>query len=366
MPLQQSERVEYMDGGILTGMFGLFFMGILGWKLFVFLRFPAPDMLGALFMGSVIGMSGLQLAFPTNEITFVSKLVIGSFIGLKVNRSTLREMRKILLPAILVSLWMLILSISSGFLLSWVTSLSLGTALLGSTTGGLTEMALIGISLGEDQVSITFLQLFRVVFFLIFMPFIARGVDSRRDPKEEVLLPEHITDLTEAKTGDISYIGTIRLAVIAIAGGLTGRIIGIPVGDLLGSMFAVGVCNVIWGGFTQVHPNLRILARIGVGLAISQEITRETMMIFSGLLVPVSILAIVMILSGILLSLILYRITNWNYSTCLLASSPAGLTQMSMIADEVGADPLVVSVLHTVRLISVLTLLPVIFQFLID
>ncbi|MBN1333008.1 MAG: AbrB family transcriptional regulator [Synergistales bacterium] len=356
-----------MDVTIVPGMVYLFILGIIGWKLFVFLRFPAPDMLGALFMGSIIGMFGLQLAFPTNEITFVSKLVIGSFIGLKVNRPILREMRKIFLPAILVSFWMLILSISSGFLLAWVTRLSLGTALLGSSTGGLTEMALLGISLGEDQVSITFLQLFRVVFFLVFMPFIASCVNTRHAPKEGHSLPEEdIPDLHEAEISYNNYIGGIRLALTAIAGGLTGRILGIPAGDLLGSMFGVGICNVLWGGFSRVQPNLRVLARIGVGLAISREVTRETIMMLSSMLLPVSVLAIVMILAGILLSLILYRITNWNYSTCLLASSPAGLTQMSMIAEEVGADPLVVSVLHTVRLVSVFTVLPILFRFLID
>jgi len=70
------------------------------------------------------------------------------------------------------------------------------------------------------------------------------------------------------------------------------------------------------------------------------------------------------ILAGLLLSWILYKITDWNYITCLLVSSPGGLTQMSLIADEVGADPLMVSVLHTVRLISVLAVLPLFFRFL--
>ena len=156
MPLQQSERVEYMDSGILTGMFGLFFMGILGWKLFVFLRFPAPDMLGALFMGSVIGMSGLHLAFPTNEITFVSKLVIGSFIGLKAQQvyTEGNEENPPATRSLYPSGCLSFLSVQ-GFLLSWVTRLSLGTALLGSSTGGLTEMASIRHFLwGEDQVSI--------------------------------------------------------------------------------------------------------------------------------------------------------------------------------------------------------------------
>jgi len=44
--------------------------------------------------------------------------------------------------------------------------------------------------------------------------------------------------------------------------------------------------------------------------------------------------------------------------TCLLSASPAGLTQMGAIADEMGADPLIVSLMHTVRLVSILIVMP--------
>jgi len=91
----------------------------------------------------------------------------------------------------------------------------------------------------------------------------------------------------------------------------------------------------------------------------------ETVQLLSSIFVPILILAVAMILSGLALSWILHKITGWDYSTCLLASSPGGLTQMSIIADEVGANPLLVSALHTTRLISILTVLPLLFRFLI-
>jgi uncharacterized membrane protein AbrB (regulator of aidB expression) len=36
---------------------------------------------------------------------------------------------------------------------------------------------------------------------------------------------------------------------------------------------------------------------------------------------------------------------------------------MTMIADEVNADPIAVSILHTVRLVSVITILPLFMRF---
>ena len=354
-----------MEGNVFAAIVFLFFAGMVGWRIFAFLRFPASDLLGALFMGSIFGVLGWQLAFPSAEVTFISKLIIGSFIGLKVDQDIFRELKKISLPALLVSLWMLILSVVSGFMLYWWTDLSLPTSLLGGCTGGLTEMALMGFSFGADQVAITFLHLFRVVFFLFIMPIAAslvnRGDINPGDFARSSSLEED-DGLQLSRTG---YNRLIMLLVAAVTGGITGRALGIPAGDLLGSMFTVGLCNVLWGRLPRVHPNLRILARIGVGLAIAQEISPKTVGMLSGMLLPVIILAVVMVLSGIILSLILYRVTNWNYSTCLLASSPGGLTQMTMIADEVGADPLTVSILHTVRLISVLTILPLFIRFLV-
>jgi membrane AbrB-like protein len=353
-----------MDGEIMAGIAFLFIVGIAGWKLFSFFRFPSPDMLGALFLAAGLGMFGIRFEFPTQEVTFVCKLVIGAFLGLKIDRGIFRELRKMLLPALLVSAWMLVLSVTSGFLLYWGTHLPLSTALLGSTTGGISEMALLAFSLDADSVAVTLLQLFRVVLFLILMPFLARSVSAKIKGRRGASLEDDETPSDDAAPGTTDSSGVTVLILVAIAGGLSGRALGIPAGDLLGSMAAVGVFNVVKGGLPGVHPTLRSLARVGVGLAIAQEVTPKTLTLLSEMLLPVSILAVVMILSGLLLSIILYKVTDWSYNTCLLVSSPGGLTQMSIIADEVGADPLTVSVLHTVRLISVLAVLPLFFRFL--
>lgn len=348
----------------MAGIAFLFIVGIVGWKLFSLLRFPSPDMLGALFLAAGLGMFGIHFDFPTQEVTFVCKLVIGAFLGLKIDRTIFRELRKMLLPALLVSAWMLVLSVGSGFLLYWATHLPLNTALLGSTTGGISEMALLAFSLDADTVAVTLLQLFRVVLFLFLMPFLARYADAKIKRREGAPLEDDETLLDDAEPCPTDSSGVTWLILAAIAGGLTGSAMGLPAGDLLGSMVAVGVFNVIRGDLPRVHPTLRSMARVGVGLAIAQEVTPETFLLLSEMILPVSLLAVVMILSGLALSSIIYKVTGWNYSTCLLVSSPAGLTQMSIIADEVGADPLTVSVLHTVRLISVLAILPLFFRFL--
>jgi uncharacterized membrane protein AbrB (regulator of aidB expression) len=100
-------------------------------------------MLGALFMASIVSICGYTRSFPDATVTFLSKLVLGCYLGLMVDRTTLQQLRKIVLPAILVSVWMLALSLVCGFLLFRVSDLPLETALSVPTAGGIAEMAML-------------------------------------------------------------------------------------------------------------------------------------------------------------------------------------------------------------------------------
>jgi len=97
----------------------------------------------------------------------------------------------------------------------------------------------------------------------------------------------------------------------------------------------------------------------------ARDFTPETLVRLKSLVVPIIIPGVVMILYGVLLSWLLFRLTGWDAGTCLLASFPVGLTRMSVIADEIGANPLIVSVLHTARLLSIVIILPFIFNIVI-
>lgn len=350
----------------MVGLFVLFIIGIVGWKIFTRLRFPAPDLLGALFLASALSIAGINFSFPSQEVTFVSKLVIGSYIGMMMDRKTISMLKEAALPALVVAVWMLSASLGTGFLLYSMTDLPLSTALLGSTAGGVSEMALLGLSLNADTITITLLQLFRVILFLVLMPFLAQWMSKKNNatianPKA----PNPFNPNGKVLLEKPSLKAFLILSLTAISGGFIGRALGLPAGDLLGTMLFVAVLSIMHPCLPQVHPLARSLARIGVGLAIAQQVTRQTIQLLSSIFVPILILAVAMIFSGLALSWILHKITGWDYSTCLLASSPGGLTQMSIIADEVGANPLLVSALHTTRLISILTVLPLLFRFLI-
>lgn len=358
----------------LFGTLLLFLLGTGGWKLFARLYVPAPDMLGALFMASILSIFGYEFPFPSNPTTLVSKLILGCYLGLMVDRSTLRQLKKVVIPAGIVSFWMLVLSLVSGYILYKVSHLSIETAFLGSTAGGIAEMAILGLSFHADTVTITILQLFRVLLFLVAMPLVARwkvrrtslglrtaAIDKSTETLHLPTDPKALSPDSPYRTNH-SFNPIILLLAATLTGGLIGKYLGIPAGDMLGAMLGVGTANILFGNLPPVPPLLRNYARIAIGIAMAQQLNPETLERLSTLILPIGLLGVLMVVSGILLSRILQRITGWDIGTCLLVSSPAGVTQMSIIAEEVGADPLIVSVLHTARLLSILTVLPFIFK----
>ncbi len=363
-----------MHAGWLYGTFLLFLLGTLGWKLFDRFHVPAPDMLGALLVVSVLSILGYDLPFPSNPITLVSKLILGCYLGLMVDRTTLRQLKKVVIPAGIVSSWMLILSLVSGYILYRVSHLSIETAFLGSTAGGIAEMAILGFAFHADTVTITVLQLFRVLLFLVAMPIVARwkvrkasekgGTAHKEGPLDTIPLhPDPETDRAGNHCrGNPICFSTVLLLLATLSGGFLGKYLGIPAGDMLGAMFGVGIANTLYGSLPPVPPLLRSYARIAIGIAMAQQLTPETLERLSTLILPIALLGALMVASGLLLSRFIQRLTGWDTGTCLLVSSPAGITQMSIIAEEVGADPLVVSVLHTARLLSILTILPFVFK----
>ncbi len=336
-------------------MLFLFGIGGAGAWLFLRLRLPAPSILGSLFAVALTCSLGLKVAFPTGVVSFFSKVTIGAFIGLRFDRNCTKLLRDLAWPSIIVSLWMLGTSIGCGMLLYLFTDLPISTALLGSTAGGVAEMALLALSLGADVASVTLLQTFRLVGSMFVMPLLgARYAGGDRGSLDEELPPCS----SSCDSSDSSPWRYATFVGLALLGGWVGTISHVPAGSLLGSMFLVGVFCALGIPMWSPPKIIRSIAQTGVGITIGLSMTEDTFRQLYFMLPPVLLLTGGMIACAVALGFLLKRITGWDLVTCLLSASPAGLTQMGAIADEMGADPLIVSLMHTVRLVSILIVMP--------
>lgn len=152
--------------------------------------------------------------------------------------------------------------------------------------------------------------------------------------------------------------------LVATAGGLIGVKLKIPAGAMICSMFSVAIYNIFFAeGY--IPSNFKIAAQIVVGGMIGLRFTKDTIMELKTILAPATVTLIGLTAFCVLLGYLLHKFTGMDLTTALFSTSPGGLTDMSLLADSYGADSPKVVVMHTMRLVTVVTIVPLIIKYLI-
>ena len=328
--------------------------GYVGYRVFRLLKFPLPALLGSLFATGALSLLGYFPHVSISGISFVAKVALGAMLGRRLDRSSLKLLRTLIVPACLICVWMLGFSFFSGWLLNRISSLPLSTTLIGSAPGGVSEMAVFAMSQGYDVATITFIQVFRLVFVLLVTPFIARQW-SAKHPQTETTPSIPLAN----KTAAAPKANVPMLIFFACLGGWLGVQLKIPAGDMLGSMMGTALVGLSTGKEIPFPGWVRSWAQIGIGMSIAQRLGPESLTQLRPLLLPLIAPTFLIVISSLLLAVVLQRLTRWDMLTCLLSTSAGGLSQMIVIAEETEADSLTVGVLHTARFLSVISLMPI-------
>ena len=147
--------------------------------------------------------------------------------------------------------------------------------------------------------------------------------------------------------------------LVGSTGGLLGYILGIPVGALLGSMLAVGIYNCL--GFQAFMPShIRVGAQIMIGCLLGLNLNLNTFMELRTIIVPALVLVTMLLTWGIMTGFIVFKFCKLDMPTAFLSSSAGGMTELSLLAESLGGDGPKVVLLHFFRLITVVSVMPVI------
>lgn len=165
-----------------------------------------------------------------------------------------------------------------------------------------------------------------------------------------------MTSLAESLAGLEQFIFFI---ILASAGGYIGHKLRLPIGNVIGAMFAVGLAKAFhvltFGPSVAMTFTIQIVLGLMLGLTFIQFkkeiITRLTF----GLVVIT--VGIVVTLLGI--GFLLVKMTDLHLYESILAAAPGGLVEMATIADALAVQAPVVVVLHLVRVIAALSVFPV-------
>lgn len=88
--------------------------------------------------------------------------------------------------------------------------------------------------------------------------------------------------------------------------------------------------------------------------------TREGLQLLGKLAMPVICMISGMLLFTFLFGMVMARVSELDFQTSLLCLTPGGIQETSLLASDMGCDTSAVVVLHTVRLVSVICIFPMI------
>lgn len=326
---------------VVPGYALLFATALLGWRFARLLKIPSPTIVGAML--AVGAATALGAEFPrADSMKFILQILVGMTIGIRVDRNTLVQMKSGLLPSVAVVVWVLLTSFGVGAVLNHMTLLDRATSLVSATPGGLTEMSLTAITYGAHAPSVALLHLTRLLTVQAVVSLVATFYSR----KSNGVIPE-------LGTGTFSSGLLLKYTAIALVGGAVFEAIGVPAGPLIGAILAVGAFKV-WTGCTGVLPPSVIIAgQVGVGAVVGLRCTADTLLGMTRLLWPTIALLLLTVGGGLLLGACLWRVTSWDLATCILATAPGGIVQMTALAGSLGCDMVIVTTVHFVRLLTI-------------
>ncbi len=123
-------------------------------------------------------------------------------------------------------------------------------------------------------------------------------------------------------------------------------------------MILVGIYNVLTSN-AVVPRELTFLSQVVIGSAIGLNFTPDIFRLLSKLIIPSIIVVTGLLLMSVVLGLILHRFTDLDIATSLFATSPGALTSMAALTEAHDAQGHIVVLFHTLRLISVVTFMPI-------
>jgi membrane AbrB-like protein len=138
------------------------------------LKVPAGLMVGAMFAGAALHLSGTVSGTMPPAILIPSQVLLGAFIGLRFSGSDAKLLRAAALPSIGSFVIAIAVTALVAAAVSYGLALPMGQVLVAFAPGGLEAMTILAFVLGVDPAYVGVHQLARFLGLSLLLPFIVR------------------------------------------------------------------------------------------------------------------------------------------------------------------------------------------------
>lgn len=325
-----------------------------GW---LFRRIGIP---GGMMLGGIVGAAVFNVVFERScmpyAARFFAQAVAGGFLGASIDREGVKSLPKLLLPLGVIVAGTFVSDLAIGFLITRLSPLDPITALSSGICGGINDVPLIAEELGGDAGKVAVLQFVRLITGIGLFPPVIRLVTGSKQGEDR---------LPEKERKQYSPKQVVLTLLAALFGGIIGKKLGIPAGTLCFAMVATAVLR-LSTGIGQLPPGFKQSSQLLAGAYIGCMLGREDILELRYLLVPALVLVVIFALNCLISSSLICRFGGFRRKEALLATIPAGASEIALLSSELGAsDQLAADImlLHIFRVIAAVTFLPLLIPF---
>lgn len=314
-------------------------VGALGGGIFLYLHLPLAWMLGSMSACTIAVLLGARIEAPA-VVRPPMIMIVGVILGTGFSPGVISQVASWIVPiaGLVVSVVLCGLACVTYFRI--VAGFDLKTAYFAGMPGGLVEMMVLGEQRGADIQSIALVHSARILLVLLALPFaiqLATGVRLGT-------LPQASASISMAPWQSLLFLlGT------GIAGVAVGHILRLRAKYLLGPLTVSAALHI--SGISSFVPPIELLnvAQLVLGTSIGCRFaTTPRRSVLRLLAISVGATAIMLSIAT-LVAYVVSHISLFSMMSLLLAYSPGGLTEMSIIAISLQTEVAFVAAHHIIR-----------------
>ena len=319
-------------------------LGILGGWLFYEANLPLPWMLGPMTVCTLAAILRAPIAAPA-VVRPPMSAVIGVMLGAAFTPDVIGRLDEWVISTIGLALFVAVAGLACVVYFRKVAGFDLPTAYFSGMPGGLVEMVIVGEAKGGDGRTIALIHSARILLVVMTLPFLVQWVEG-------------VSLSARGSAGPSVWDAPLSAEAWIVACGLVGAYLGhvlrLPAKVLLGPMLVSALVHVT--GVTNFKPPAEIVAaaQVVLGVTIGARFLgtapREILRI---LLLSVGSTVLLLALT-LLFATVVGKIMGIGTVPLILAYSPGGLAEMSLVAIAVQTEVAFVAAHHIIRIVFVM------------
>jgi membrane AbrB-like protein len=318
-------------------------VGAVGGTLFWSVGAPLPWVLGSMAACAAASIAGLPVE-ASSATRRPMAAVIGVVLGSSFRPDLFAHAREWIVPLALLPFFLATAALVCVTYFRRIAKFDPATAYFAGMPGGIAEMVVMGSERGADERTIRLIHAARIFLVVFTLPFLIRLVAE----------PGQVRAAT-AVSGELASWPLLGWAVGCVLTGLVlGRLLRLPAWHLVGPLAVSAIVHVTGIADFRIPGWALAAAQVGLGATIGCR--------FAGLTLRALLRTVLLAAGSTTLLLMLTFVwaigigaaTGIDPVLLVLAYSPGGLAEMSMVALSLALEPAFVIVHHLTRVILVL------------